>query len=75
MTLPILFSMDEFERLHGIAHTAAIQTGAKGDELDAAIAKILPGLIEQANRHFINAKLAESARSNLRLVTSNDGPA
>lgn len=64
MTLPILFSMDEFERLHGIAHTAAIQTGAKGDELDAAIAKILPGLIEQVNA----ATIRDHERPPLRLV-------
>ena len=73
MTTPILFSMDEFDRLHAIAYNVALQTGAKGAEMDDTFDQILRALIAQANRHFLNAKLAESARSNLRLVTSNDG--
>ncbi|KRA84178.1 hypothetical protein ASD76_09355 [Altererythrobacter sp. Root672] len=46
----MLFGMDEAIRLHGIAQTAAIQTGAKGHELDQVIALIFDVLVAQANR-------------------------
>lgn len=64
MRLPIMFSIDEVERLHSIAYAAAIQTGAKGDELDSVTADVFRALAQQANR----AEQRARERPNLQLV-------
>jgi hypothetical protein len=61
---PVLGGYDEACRLHEIAKTAALQTGAKGLELDNVIASILSTLLAQSNRAII----AERARPRLQLV-------
>lgn len=61
---PVLGGVDEAMRLHSIAKVAALQTGAKGAELDQVIATILTTLIGQSNRGII----AERARPQLRVV-------
>jgi hypothetical protein len=61
---PVLGGYDEACRLHEIAKTAALQTGAKGLGLDNVIASILSVLIGQSNREFI----AAVTRPQLQLV-------
>ncbi|MBN9505032.1 MAG: hypothetical protein J0I69_03305 [Altererythrobacter sp.] len=56
MRLPITFARDEVERLHSIAYAAAIQTGAKGIELDEVTSGIFRALAEQANRSVLRAR-------------------
>lgn len=53
--LPLLFGMDEIERLHAVAHTAALQTGAKGLELDETTSAIFLAMAMQANRATVRA--------------------
>lgn len=62
--MPVLGGVDELDRLHGIARTAALQTGAKGLELEEVTAEILFALIAQSNR----AIGADQRRPNLQLV-------
>jgi hypothetical protein len=64
MRLPITFARDEAERLHSIAYAAAIQTGAKGEELDEVTAAIFAALAAQTNRSIAKAQ----SRPPLRLV-------
>ncbi|TCJ39209.1 hypothetical protein [Parafrankia sp. BMG5.11] len=64
--LPIHFDRDEVARLSAIANTAAIQTGAKGDELDQVMDAIFRTLAAQANRMV----LRERERPALRLIAS-----
>ena len=47
--LPVIGGVDEAYRLHGIAHTAAIQTGVKGHALDVLIAEVFASLVKHAN--------------------------
>lgn len=47
--MPIHCSMDEFERLHSVAYAAAIQTGAKGRNLDEVTAGVFRSLLAEAN--------------------------
>jgi len=64
MRVPITFSLDEVERLHSIAYAAAIQTGAKGVELDETTAAIFAALAAQTNSSIAKAQ----SRPPLRLV-------
>jgi hypothetical protein len=63
--MPILFNLAEVERLHGLAYTTAIQTGAKGEELDHLTAEVFRSLAGKANRDVLAAK----ARPKLHLVS------
>lgn len=56
MRMPILFDMEESARLHGIAHTAALQTGAKGEELDELTSDIFNVLASYTNYVTVKAK-------------------
>lgn len=62
--MPIQFDLGEVERLHSIAYCTAIQTGAKGYELDEVTAGIFRALAEQANRVALEAQ----ERPALRLI-------
>lgn len=62
--LPLLSGEADIERLHDIARTAAIQTGAKGPDLDRVIAEIFTALAMQANK----IELAARQPSHLQLV-------
>ena len=64
MEQPILCDEGEMMRLHSLAHTTAIQTGAKGYELDQVTAGIFSMLIAQNNRGVMH----EAARPQLRLI-------
>lgn len=64
INLPCVFGLNEMQRLHGIAYTSAIQTGAKGVELDELTAEIFASLAMQANR----AEVIRNAKPALRLV-------
>lgn len=67
--LPIHFDRDEVARLSAIAHTAAIQTGAKGNALDAVMGEIFIVLAKHANVMALN----EARKPALRLIEAKRG--
>ena len=69
--LPIICDPDEMERVHSIAFTAAIQTGARGEELDQMTSGIFRVMIGQTNRAEMKARRQQP----LRLIHSQSGPA
>jgi hypothetical protein len=62
--LPLVCEMSEAQRLHSLAYATAIQSGAKGYELDEVTASLFTDLVEHANRSVIK----DRSRPILRLV-------
>lgn len=63
--IPILCTEDEMIRLHSLAYATAIQTGAKGYELDEITSEIFIPMLKHANREVEKAE----ARPKLSLVS------